>query len=144
MSRRAADSSMQEEGTVVVLVVGLALAMLAVAGLVYDGGAILAARRDAFDVAANAARAGAQAVDLDTVRTGDSAELDVAAAATAAHAWLKRSGDTGAVTVDGHTVQVTVTREVRLVLLSLAGMDRRNVTGIGTATITRGVGGPEG
>ncbi|MBS3939868.1 MAG: hypothetical protein KG028_02800, partial [Actinobacteria bacterium] len=53
-----------EDGAVSILVVGLATALLMVAGLLYDGGQILSARREAFAVADNAARAGAQALDI--------------------------------------------------------------------------------
>ena len=47
-----------EEGTVTVFVVGFMLALLLVAGLVIDGGNVLAARREAANVAESAARAG--------------------------------------------------------------------------------------
>ena len=42
--------------------------MLVAAGLAHDGGRVLAARREAVDVADQAARAGVQAVDAGAVR----------------------------------------------------------------------------
>src|SRR3546814_6287344 len=61
-----------ERGSVTAFVVIMTSALLAMAGLVIDGGYALAAHRRAFNEAEAAARAGAQAVDLDTLRaTGD-------------------------------------------------------------------------
>ena len=48
-----------ERGTVTVFIVSMTTALLLVAGLVFDGGRMIAARRDADAVAAAAARAGA-------------------------------------------------------------------------------------
>src|SRR3546814_2863091 len=57
-----------ERGSVTAFVVIMTSALLAMAGLVIDGGYALAAHRRAFNEAEAAARAGAQAVDLDTLR----------------------------------------------------------------------------
>jgi hypothetical protein len=132
-----------EEGSVTVFVVGLTMALMMVAGLVYDGGQILAARRQAHDLADNAARAGAQAVDLDALRSGAPVELNPLGAQVAAEDYLALTGHTGEVRVTADTVEVTVTITTPMVLLQLAGISERTVTASGQARLVRGITGPE-
>ncbi len=73
-----------ERGAVTVFVTIITVALLAVGGLVADGGRILTARREATNVAESAARAGAQAIDLTALRTTDRLVLDPPAAISAA------------------------------------------------------------
>ena len=126
-----------------VFVVGLTLALMMVAGLVYDGGRILAARRQAHDLADNAARAAAQAVDLDALRSGSPVELDPLEAQVAAEDYLATTGHDGEVLVTADTVEVTVTITTPMVLLQLAGITERTVTASGEARLVRGITGPE-
>lgn len=132
-----------DEGSVTVFVVGLTLALMMVAGLVYDGGRILAARRQAHDLADNAARAAAQAVDLDALRSGAPVELDPLDAQVAAEGYLATTGHTGEVLVTADTVEVHVTITTPMVLLQLAGISERTVTASGEARLVRGITGPE-
>ncbi len=138
-SRWVAD----EEGAITVFVVALTLALMLVAGLVYDGGRILAARQQARDLADNAARAAAQQVDLDALRRGAAPSLDPLSAEVAARDYLTATGHDGDVVVTGDGVQVTVSVTTELVLLQLAGIGERMVTGTGQARIVRGVTGAE-
>lgn len=133
-----------EDGAITVFVVGLTFAMLLVAGLVYDGGRILAARREAHDLADNAARAAAQAVDVDALRAGAAPTLDPIAAQIAAETYLADTGREGEVTVTADRVQVTVSITTSMALLQLAGLSERTVTATGEARIVRGVTGAEG
>jgi Flp pilus assembly protein TadG len=133
-----------EDGAVSILVVGLATALLMVAGLLYDGGQILSARREAFAVADNAARAGAQALDIGALRAGDTTRLEPVAAIAAAHGYLDRVGATGSVMIDGDRVEVVVSTTVDMHLLDAVGLDTRTVTGTGHARAVRGVTGPGG
>ena len=129
----------EEDGAATIFVVGLATALLMVAGLLYDGGRVLAARREAFHTADNAARAAAQAVDIEVVRSGSSPLLDVAAAEIAAREYLERLGVDGAVVVTADHVSVTVSMDVEMALLQAVGLDGRTVTGTGRAQIVQGV-----
>lgn len=138
------DGLRSESGTVTILVVGLSTALLMVAGLLFDGGQILAARREMFAVADNAARAGAQAIDLGALRAGAPAQLESAAAEAAARGYLDRLGHDGSVRVTGDEVAVTVSTTVDLALLSAVGLEARTVTGTGHARIVQGITGPEG
>lgn len=129
----------EEEGAATIFVVGLATALLMLAGLLYDGGRVLAARREAFHTADNAARAAAQAVDIDVVRSGATPLLDVAAAEIAARDYLDRLGLDGDVLVTADQVSVTVSIDVEMALLQAIGLDGRTVTGTGRAQIVEGV-----
>ena len=88
--------------------VALVLSLFVVAGLVYDGGLILAAHRRAFNEAAAAARAGTQAISGSTLAGGGPVETDPARAEAAAQAYLAATGHAGSVTVQGDMVEVTV------------------------------------
>jgi Flp pilus assembly protein TadG len=114
-------------------------ALLSVAGLVLDGGQLLAERRQLRDLANGAARAGAQAVSVDALRGTGRAMIDHAAAEAAASAFLAEAGEDGEVTVEGNVVRVVVRGDVELLLLQLVGVDRREVTGRGEARLARGV-----
>ncbi|HPB45728.1 MAG TPA: pilus assembly protein TadG-related protein [Microthrixaceae bacterium] len=128
-----------ERGTVTVFVVTMTTALLLVAGLVFDGGRMIAARRDADAVAAAAARAGAQGLDEAGLRATDAAPLDPAAAQARAQRYLAATPYTGNVAVVGDTVSVDVARIQDVSILSLAGVGSSTVTGSGAAIAVRAV-----
>ena len=101
--------SRDDRGTVSAMVAVVAIGLVMVAGLAYDGGQIVAAQATARDLAANAARAGAQEVDLAELRATGMAVLDSDLAAQAVDDYLAASGHTATVTVDGSTITVSVT-----------------------------------
>ena len=106
------------------------LGLLMAAGLVVDGGRKIIALREASHLADNAARAGAQAVDLDILRSTGTIALDPVQATTSASDYLVATGHTGEVVVAGDTVTVTVTLTVDPALLPV---DTFIVTAIETA-----------
>lgn len=128
-----------EEGAATIFVVGLTTALLMVAGLVFDGGRVLAARREAFHAADNAARAAAQAVDVGSIRAGAPPLVDAAAAELAARRYLERIGLDGDVQATADHVEVTVAIDVEMALLQAVGFNGRTVTGTGRAQIVQGV-----
>lgn len=128
-----------ERGQVTAMWAILALALLVLGGLVYDGGQILTARRDANNLARQAARAGAQQLDENSVRAGNPT-LDAAAAESAARNFLARRNVTPtAVTVEDSTVTVTVSLIQPTPLLALVGIDDRTVSSTASARSARGV-----
>jgi Flp pilus assembly protein TadG len=128
-----------EEGTVTVFVVGFMLALLLVAGLVIDGGNVLAARQAAANVAESAARAGAQGINVTAARTSRGVELDPAAAEARAQSYLTQTGYRGTASVQGDEVLVEVTITQRTFLLGLAGVTSITVHGRGDAHPVRAV-----
>ena len=120
----------EQDGTVSSFVAVLAIALVAVAGLAFDGGAIITAHAEARDVAQAAARAGAQQLDPGAVHAGTT-DLDPAAAHEAATAFLDAAGASGTVTVDGPQVHVTVTTTQPMRILPVAD---RTITATGSST----------
>lgn len=129
-----------ESGTVTAFVASFTIALVAVAGLVVDGGYLLAGRRAALDEAEAAARAGAQAVDGNVLRTGGPLTLRSDEARQRVADYLKRSGHEGAVEVSGDTVTVHVRVPQRLAILGLFGVGPMMVEGSGTARGVQAVG----
>ena len=127
-----------ERGQVTAFVVVFAVALIFVAGLVIDGGYLLAAKRRAINEAEGAARAGAAAVG-DYRRAGP-VVLDPARSTAAARAYLAQTGHDGEVHVSGDRVMVTVRFTQPLQILGLGGLGAQSVTGRGEARAVRGVG----
>lgn len=113
-----------ERGVSTLFVVFFAIAMLAVAGLVIDGGYALGAKRAAMNQAEQAARVGADALDQGALRDGTT-QVNRGSAVAAAQAYLDRVGATGSVRVNGGEVTVVVTARQDTAILSAVG-----VTGI--------------
>ena len=110
--------------------------LLIMAGLVLDGGAAIGARERAADVAQQAARAGADALDGAALRAGTGAaglRANPAAANRAARAVLDAAGVQGyQVSVSGNAVTVTASATQPAVILSAVGINE--VRGTATAT----------
>jgi hypothetical protein len=122
-----------DDGTVTAFTVILTTALLACAGLVLDGGLALAARVRAVTLAQEAARAGAQELDLTAYRTHGTLILRPDAADATAHAYLAAAGATGQVTTTGSTVTIAVQADQPSRLLQLFGVHTLHVTGHATA-----------
>ena len=121
------------------MVAVLAVALLALGALVFDGGQILTARREANNLARQAARAGAQQLDVGQARVG-TFTLDPAAADAAARAYLADAGISPvSVRVTGDSVEVTVELTQPTPLLAILGIDQRTVTATASARAARGV-----
>lgn len=110
---------------------------VALAGLVFDGGSILTAKREAINAAQQAARAGAQGLATEDVRAGAAGPqvLDPDRAEARAQDYLAQAGYTGTVEVTGEVVRVTVTIQRSGQILPFA----TTVTGTGESRNVRGV-----
>lgn len=104
MSRRLTG----DRGSITGFVAVIALALIMVVGMVYDGGQVIAAQSEARSAADKAARAGAQEIDLTTLRATGETTLDPHQAELAALDYLDRVGVSGTVAVSGSSVTVTV------------------------------------
>ena len=82
-----------QRGSISMFVVIFTISVLMLAGLVYDGGLAIAARQRAADIAEEAARAGANAVDIDALRAGEPLRLNEAEACANAADLVHRDGD---------------------------------------------------
>jgi Flp pilus assembly protein TadG len=98
-----------DRGSTTAFVAVVAVALVMVAGMAYDGGQVIAAHQRAQSDAAKAARAGAQEIDLTTLRSSGEKVLDPSAARASAEAYLAEVGSTGTIRTDGPNISVTVT-----------------------------------
>lgn len=85
----------EDRGQVTAFVVIITLALILLFALVAEGGAALSTRSRALSLAQEAARAGAQQLDLAAYRAGQTATLNAPAAEQAAQSFLHRSGADG-------------------------------------------------
>jgi hypothetical protein len=133
-----------DRGWVTASVAILAVSLLFVTGLVIDGGRRISAYMRASDLAANAARAGAQAADRSVLYESGVTTLDPGEATAAALGFLADAGHPGTGAVDsvvGNQVTVTVTLEHQSIILDWADA---TVTASATSTATPGVNAPSG
>lgn len=132
-----------ERGQITAFAVAMVLTLLLCAGLVIDGGRILAARRQAGDVALGAARAGAQEISVEPLRETGRLNLDPARARAAAEAFLAQAERHGTVAVAGDAITVRVEVRTSMVILGVAGVSDRTVSRTEIARSVRGVSGAE-
>lgn len=126
-----------DRGSLSILTVVLIPGLLMIIGLAVDGGAKVQATQRANAVADEAARAGGQALDRGEA-LGGGVTLDVAAAVSAAQAYLAAADVPGSVAVvDGDTLLVTTTVTQDTVLLDLVGISTMTVTGSSTADLVQ-------
>ncbi|MFC0107928.1 pilus assembly protein TadG-related protein [Kibdelosporangium aridum] len=130
-----------QSGQATAFVVVMATAVLLFTGLVLDGGLALAAKVRALGEAQEAARAGAQEIDLAAYRANGTLRLQPDRASAAARNYVSTAGHTGTVTVAGNSVHVTVTVNQPTQLLRLIGVGSVTVTATGQAEPQRGISG---
>lgn len=132
----------RDRGAASVFVVGMALVLFATAGLAIDGGKIINAKDKAFDVAEQAARAGANQIALAPLRDQGVVVLDQPAAADAASQFVTSTSYyqlSRPPTVTATTVTVAVRTTIRTDLLSIVGVDNLNINASATASPVTGI-----
>ena len=131
-----------ERGGAAVLVAVFLLGLVAVSGLVADGGLVLAERRGLQNLADAAAAAGAMQLDEAAYRaSGGTVSLDEWAAKQAATAYLRDAGDVEFEVLTGPgRVEVRVARPAPTAFLGVLGIDSVTVSARATAEPRAGVG----
>lgn len=145
MTGRLARCAADEDGAVLALTALFLVGLVALAGLVADGGLVFAARRDLQNVADAAAAAGAMEVDEAAYRAsgGATVVLDAAAAEQAATASLMdEDGTDHAVSVTGARVEVEVVRQAPTAFLRVLGVEHVEIRARAVAEPRFGGGGP--
>lgn len=139
MTRRRRPGA--DRGAAAVILVLLTPVLFGLAGLVLDGGRAITARQRAADLAEQAARAGADTLDVGRLRATGVDAVDPAAARAAACGYvaIAEPGDGCTVTVTGNRVRVAVATRTATVLLGLVGIDAFHVAGAASAVPVRGV-----
>lgn len=125
----------EARGSLSAFVVSIAMTMLCLVGLAFDGGRVVASYVETADAAAGAARMGDQFVV--GIRVGHP-RIDESAGRRAVRVYLAARGLAGETIVSGRTVSVRVSRVVPMVVLSLFGVGQRTVSVTRTAELIGG------
>jgi hypothetical protein len=130
-----------DRGAVTLFVAIAMVGLLALAGLVVDGGAKVRAVQRADRLAAEAARAAGQAIDLGGVLEGSEVAVDRRAALVAAEAYLRASGVAGSVRVleGGRGIAVTTSASAPTVFLGLIGVPQFTARGSAEVALVHSV-----
>jgi len=142
VERRVGAGARDDRGSASVFVIGLFVMLMVVAGLVVDGGRAINARAALSDDAEQAARAGANRLDLVVLRDTGEVRIDPAAAEAEARDFLLVRGyaneeiETDA---DAERVRVQLEQDVPTQLLSLILVNSFHVSGGATARAAVGI-----
>lgn len=124
-----------DRGAVEPFILILLPAIIGLAGLAYDGGMIFAAKREAYNVASAAARAGANDIDVPSLYAGDPVLAPSAPATAAAFASGQGVTVVGAHLASDTEVEITVSQRVDMLLLGIAGVGSKTVEATAVAEI---------
>lgn len=135
----------QERGSVSVWLVTTAVIAMILVGIGVDLAGRVVALQHVRDAAAQAARAGGQAVAPGSVMEGGSAAADPAAAVAAAQSYLTAADVPGTATITAGGTRLVVATEdfYEPKILSLIGIPPMRVTGHGQARLVRVIDGSE-
>jgi Flp pilus assembly protein TadG len=130
----------RDEGRISVFFAIALTAIIVIIGLTVDGSGRFRMMQRADNIAAEAARAGGQALDAGQAISGGAKVVDPELATSAAQAYLASTGVTGTVQIaaDRQHLTVTVTIPYRTVMLSYIGITEVTVTGRATAQLITG------
>lgn len=113
-------------------------------GIAVDLSGQVQTKRQAHEVAAQAARIAGQHLDADRfLDSGGRIRLASTAARAAALGYVSETGMTGEVTINGANVTVTVTARYTPVILPIVGITTLPVTGTANARAVRALNGTE-
>jgi len=127
-----------DTGSIAAFAVLLLVAMVALLGLVVDGGKGMAAQQAAHAEAEQAARAGAGALSVDGLRSGQFV-VDQQAAINAAVAYTVQAGHPGIAMVSNSTVTVNIRYSMSTDVLGLIGISSMQISVSASAVDLHGV-----
>jgi Flp pilus assembly protein TadG len=127
----------RDDGAFSPLIAVVAFSIFAMIGLSVDGGGAMQARERADNLAAEAARAGGQAIDLGQAVGGTADVVNSDAAVEAANEYLTSEGLKGKVTIspDRRRIKVVITITYQPVMLGLVSVKPWTETGQATAVL---------
>ena len=130
-----------DDGSVTLFCCIASAGLLVLLGLVVDGGAKVRALERADRLAAEAGRAGGQAINVSAAITGTSPVVDATGAVRSAQNYLAQQGAAGTVQVvdGGRALVVDVTTSNPTVFLGIIGINSISVHGSAKVTLVRGV-----
>lgn len=130
-----------QRGSATVFMLGFAAVLMVGAGLVVDGGLALNKRSQLTDDAEQAARSGANSIDIVALRDTGIVTVDPDQATAVATDFLSQRGYTNiSVVVTGNEVTTSAQATIDTAILSLVGINTFTVRGDATATPETGIG----
>ena len=135
---RGAVGTRDDQGAIAAFLALVMVGLLALLGLVIDGGTALTSSQAAQVEAEQAAGAGAGALSVDALRAGV-VQIDGAAATAAAQKFMVAAGHPGTVDVVGGLVSVHIRYQVPTAVLGLVGINRITVVADAAAVDVSGV-----
>ena len=130
-----------ERGSISIWMLTSVVAFVIIIGIAVDLGGRMYALQRVNDIAAEAARTGSQRVNVSDAMRGHSPNVDPAQAQAAAQSYIAAAGYSGAATVSGNTLRVTVTGTHTPVFLAAFGSAA--LTGEAEARLVRALNGVE-
>jgi uncharacterized membrane protein len=138
--RQVTSLQRDERGQVMIMVAIFMAGLVAVVGLVTDGGLMFAQRRDLQNAADAAALAGAMQIDERAYRATGEVVLDHGAAREAARRYLADEGDLDySVQVTASGVEVSVSRQASTSFLRLVGITGVEISASASAAPRHGI-----
>ena len=142
--RLARCRARDERGSISIWLATSSFVMIVLVGLAVDLGGKVHTQQQARNVAAQAARTGAQEVLAAPAVRGGATLIDINAAKAAASSYLAQAGVAGTVSVRGGDILVvTVSDTYESKFLSIINLDTMRVTGEASARMIRTEGGVE-
>ena len=133
-----------ERGSITIWMAASAFIMIVLVGMAVDLGGKVHTQQQARNIAAQAARTGAQEVHTASTVRGGVPLASIGAAKAAAHSYLAQAGVQGTVTVQGgNAVVVEVSDTYESKFLSIINLDTLRVTGEASARLVRTEGGDD-
>ena len=127
-----------QRGSLSAFMAVFSLVLFLLIGLVVDAGRAISARSATMTEAEQAARAGAGALSVDALRSGE-VTIVPGEAVQLANAYLVSVGQSGTTTVVGQTVTVHIASEEPTVILGIIGIRQIAVSVTASATNVHGV-----
>lgn len=126
-----------ERGGATIFVLSMSLVLMLCAGLVIDGGTGINTRMRVADDAEQAARAGANAVNVDQLRSGGALVVDPGLAQSNAQQYLSARGYNAGqfdIEIDANSVSILLRDSSETTMLKLIGINQYPVSARATAT----------
>ncbi len=140
-AERRGRSADRDAGSLVPLVAVVSVALFLVIGLAVDGGSALVSDRSAYQIAEQAARAGAAQLSVSDLRSSGVLSIDSRRAIVAAQSYAVAAGHAAAVSVSGDRVRVTISYREPTAVLSIIGITHIDVSAAASATNVSGISG---
>lgn len=132
------EVSSKERGQLLAMTCVFMTMFVALAGLVADGGRYLDSRQAAQAEAEQAARAGADSLDLNQLRSGN-LQLDSQDAVSIAESFMTEAGHPGVAWADADSVHVQISYSEPTQLLGIVGVHSLRIVVTASATNIAGI-----